>query len=308
MKKINVLRGLSDLAGSLKPSVVTIGNFDGVHLGHQTVIATLLAAAKERGLPSTVITFEPLAKEYFAPDSARRLQPLPQRISRLEALGVEQVLVLPFNAALAAMSPEQFVKQILVDGLEVSYLSVGDDFRFGHQREGDFDYLTQAGQTHGFDVVAHDTFSIEGERVSSGRLRQAVQESEFALAATLLGGPYTISGKVALGDQRGRTIGFPTANILLDAQSYAVSGVYAVRVTLPDTQATGVANVGWRPTVDGQENRLEVHLFDYEANIYGQEMEVEFVGKIRDEKKFDSFDLLREQIDMDALAARAVFN
>jgi len=305
MSTINVLQGLDDLPRCERPCAATIGNFDGVHLGHQRVIDTLLSAARERQIPSNVITFAPLAKEYFAAGSARRLQPLSQRINALEQLGIDQVLVLTFDENLAGMSPQNFVQQILVDGLGVRYLSVGDDFRFGHKRKGDFAYLLDAGQTQEFDVQAHDTFLLGGERVSSGRIRKALSESDFETAATLLGRAYTISGTVSLGQQQGRTIGFPTANLVLDAQHYAVNGVYAVRVLIDDEVLKGVANVGCRPTVNGQENRLEVHIFDYEADLYGQEMEVEFVSKVRDEQKFESFDHLREQIILDAEIARS---
>lgn len=302
---MELIRGIQNLQSKHRPSVATIGNFDGVHLGHQAVIKTLMAASTKLQLPATVITFDPLAKEFFAPRAARRLQTLAQRVDLLFDLGVQQVLVIDFNADLAGYSPTKFVKDILRDGLGIQYLSVGDDFRFGENRAGGFDFLQSVGREHGFAVVAHETFKLSGERVSSGRLREAVGNSDFSLAAELLGRPFALAGKVEKGQQRGRTIGFPTANIVLDAARFAVHGVYAVRVILPDTAPKlGVANVGTRPTVGGSENRLEVHLFDFDASLYGEYLRVEFVAKIRDEMKFPSFAELQEQIREDAAQAK----
>ena len=307
MKSLHVLNGLDALTDSRNPCVATIGNFDGVHRGHEMVIQTLLDAAKAKALPSTVVTFQPLAREFFAPDQAVRLQPLEQRLQRLESLGVDQVLIIEFNQSLASMSPDAFVSKVLVDGLGVQYVSIGDDFKFGYQRQGDISFLQQRGTQDGFEAVAHNTFEIEGERVSSGRVRKAVLENDFELAGRLLGRPYSIAGTVSKGDQRGRTIGFPTANISLEDQRYAVHGVYAVTAQLEQGQAIpGVANVGWRPTVDGRENRLEVHLFDVDIDLYDQAIDVQFVAKIREEKKFNSFEELTQQIAQDADAARAI--
>lgn len=313
---MQLIKGISQLSVEHRPSVATIGNFDGVHAGHEIVIGTLLTASERLNLPATVITFDPLAKEHFAPESALRLQPLGQRVERLFTLGVEQVLVIDFNEELAAYSPTKFVQEVLVGGLGIAYLSVGDDFRFGHQRAGDFDFLLASGLRYGFEVVAHDTVNFAGNRISSGRLRDAVQAGDFQLAEQLLGRPYCISGVVSHGEQRGRTIGFPTANIVLDAARFAVQGVYAVRVHVPTSAESdaehlkganvieGVANAGMRPTVAGTENRLEVHLFDFDQDLYGSELKVEFVSKVRDEQKFDSFDALKTQIGHDVIVAR----
>lgn len=305
---MKLIRGITSLSVTAEPCVATIGNFDGVHLGHQMVISTLVAEARRRGVNSTVITFDPLAREYFAPDASLRVQTVEQRLADLTALGVEQVLLIDFNQEFASYPPEQFIQEILVDGLRVKSLSIGDDFRFGHQRAGDFALLRDAGQRFGFSVNAHDTFRFDGERVSSGRLRDAIKQGDFSGAADLLGHSYTIVGTVCRGDQRGREIDFPTANILLDSKRFAVHGVYAVIARLTDGRGLyGVANVGQRPTVGGVENRLEVHLFDFNQDIYGQELAVEFVQKIRDEKKFESFSTLREQINLDAQFARSIF-
>lgn len=302
---MQLIREINGLNSSHRPCVATIGNFDGVHLGHETVIQTLLTASKERGLPAAVITFEPLAKEYFSPTSSLRLQPLQQRVERLFELGVDLILVLEFNKSFAAYSPAEFVEKILVAGLGVTYLSVGDDFKFGHMRAGDFDFLKAAGKQHGFSVVCHDTFALGGERVSSGRVRDAVHRGDFAVAQALLGRPYAIQGVVRRGEQRGRALGFPTANIVLDKQNFAIKGVYSVKVKMANGEIIGgVANVGRRPTVAGQENRLEVHLFDFHQDLYGSTLSVEFVAKIRAEKKFASLDDLRVQIGADAIEAR----
>nr|WHW29616.1 putative bifunctional riboflavin kinase/FMN adenylyltransferase [uncultured bacterium] len=302
------IRGIENLSSAHRPTVVSIGNYDGVHLGHQHVIKTLLDHSRQLHAPSTVITFDPLAKEFFAPDSAVRLTSVEQRAQQLFALGVDRVLCIEFNTEFAANSPLEFVEEILVNLLGVRYLCVGDDFRFGKDREGDFEFLKVCGARHGFVVEAHDTFMLGGERVSSGRVRQALQAGDFGLAEQLLGRPYSLSGMVSCGQQLGRTLNYPTANIVLDAERFAVSGVYAVRVSgAREKIAEGVANVGTRPTVDGNENRLEVHLFDFDADIYGTELEVQFCRKIRDEHKFGSIESLKQQIIADADAARAYF-
>lgn len=304
---MHLIRGLSQLTSEHRPCVATIGNFDGVHTGHETVVNTLIHAAQESNLPATVITFSPLAREFFAPHAALRLQPLQQRVDRLFELGVDQILVIEFDKDFAAYSPTEFVNQVLIEGLGIKYLSVGDDFRFGHERAGDFNLLTEIGRSNGFEVVAHPTFMLDHERVSSGRIREAIKVGNFDLAAQLLGRPYEIRGNISQGQQLGRTIGFPTANIVLDAHSFAVQGVYAVQVTLPDDrEIAGVANVGWRPTVEGQENRLEVHLFDFSESLYGDDVSVRFVAPIREEQKFDSFEALKQQIQLDSVAARQI--
>lgn len=303
---MKLIRGIEHLTATHRPSVVSIGNYDGVHLGHQHVIATLLERSRALAAPSTIVTFEPLAKEFFRPESVVRLTALEERAQLLFDLGVDQVLCINFTADFAAFSPADFVDTVLINGLGVKYLCVGDDFRFGKDRAGGFSFLQSAGDANGFAVVAHDTFELDGERVSSGRVRTALLAADFDLAERLLGRRYTISGEVSLGQQLGRTIGFPTANIVLPAIQLAVNGVYAVRVQLSTNEwVDGVANAGTRPTVDGLENRLEVHLFDFQRDIYGQNITVDFVTKIRDEQKFDSFDLLKQQIQKDASSARA---
>ena len=302
---MELIRGLNQLSSKHKPSVASIGNYDGVHLGHQHVIKTLLAKSQELNAPSTVITFEPLAKEYFAPELTARLSSVEERARLLFELGVDRVLCIEFNAEFSSYSPEGFIRDVLLDGLGVKYLCVGDDFRLGKDRAGDFALLKNAGNQYGFDVTAHETFELDGQRVSSGRLRDALSDSNFELAEKLLGRPFIISGHVKRGRQLGRTIDFPTANIGLAGFTSPISGVFSVTVIHPEYGVIpGVANVGKRPTVDGNENRLEVHLFDFEADIYGDYLEVRFDSKIRDEKKFAIMDSLKEQIKRDAQIAR----
>lgn len=314
---MQLIRGIDQLSENHQPSVVSIGNYDGVHRGHQHVIETLLRKSDELNAPATVVTFEPLAKEFFNPNSVIRITSVEERAELLFALGVERVLCIDFNQGFAATSPNKFVQDVLLDGLGAKYVCVGDDFRFGKNRSGDFAFLQDAGAQHGFDVTAHDTFALQGQRVSSGRVRDALVSSDFVLAEQLLGRAYAMQGVIEKGQQIGRTINFPTANIVLPEVLLAVNGVYAVSVELSlngesvdagqPKNLYGVANVGTRPTVDGREKRLEVHLFDFDGDIYGQTMNVTFNKKIRDEQKFSSVDELKQQIIIDAQQAAAYF-
>ncbi len=302
---MKLIRGIDELKQlEPQPCVASIGNYDGVHRGHQTVIATLLEQAKRHGVQSTVVTFEPLAKEFFAPDSIQRLSSIEERARLLFDCGVDQVLCIEFNSDFASYSPGAFVKEVLVEGLLVRHLSVGDDFRFGRNRQGDFAMLLELGTQYGFDVAAHETFELDGDRVSSGRVRQALSIADFESAERLLGRPYRISGRVQIGQQLGRTIDYPTANLLMGDYRLPLAGVFAVQTYWDGQCFNSVANLGTRPTVDGSENRLEVHLFDFDQDLYGQEISVEFIAKIRDEKRFDSLDDLKKQINIDALTAR----
>lgn len=305
---MELIRGLQNLRERHRGCVATIGNFDGVHLGHQTVLGQLSEKAAELAVPSMVITFEPYPLEYFAPAEAPpRLTRLREKIKALTRYAVDRVLCLRFDDNLASMPAEDFI-QLLVAALNVRYLVVGDDFRFGHNRQGNFAMLQAAGARHGFQVVNLHTFAIENERVSSTRIRDALARGDLGTAEKMLGRPYRMCGRVAHGDKRGRTIGFPTANIHLHRNNTPVSGVYAVEMFgIEGEPVQGVANVGTRPTVDGTRSLLEVHLFDFSREIYGAYVNVEFVHKLRDEKKFDSFELLKQQIDRDADEAREFF-
>ncbi|GMR08126.1 MAG: bifunctional riboflavin kinase/FAD synthetase [Gammaproteobacteria bacterium] len=300
----------AESSGETTGCVATIGNFDGVHLGHQLVLGQLTEQAAQMGLPTLVITFEPYPQEYFQPEqSPPRLTRLREKLRILARFAIDRVLVLRFTRSLAQMSAEDFIDDILVKGLGIRYLVVGDDFHFGAGRKGDFAMLQQAGERHGFQVVHMHTFAIEDERVSSTRIRDALKEGELGLAEKLLGRVYRMCGRVAHGDKRGRLIGFPTANIHLHRNATPVQGVYAVEMFgVEHEPVQGVANVGTRPTIDGTRSLLEVHLFDFNADIYGQYVNVDFLHKLRDEEKFDSFEELKEQILKDADNARAFFS
>lgn len=305
MKLIRGLHNLSDLM--LSQSAVTIGVFDGVHRGHQEVLAHLKREAQSLGLQTAVITFEPMPGEFLFPDKAPpRLMTFREKYQALEKLGIDYLLCLRFSDRLRTMSPRAFVEDIFVEGLNARYIAFGDDFRFGENRAGDLLFTEALSAEMGYQVVPTSTFDIQGERVSSTRIRAALARADFELAAELLGKPFKLSGKVLKGKQLGRTIGSPTANIALKRVKSPLHGVYAVRVTgggLSD--APGVANVGVRPTVnDGMLANLEVHLFDFDGDLYGERLDVEFLSKLRDEKKFESLDALKAAIAVDQQAAR----
>lgn len=306
---MELIRGIHNLRARHRGCVATIGNFDGVHLGHQAVLGQLADKGAELNLPTTVITFEPQPQEYFSHgDIPPRLTRFREKYKALQRYSVDRVLCLPFNRAMAEMEAESFIQRVLVEGLAIRYLVVGDDFCFGKGRRGDFAMLQRAGDEHGFDVVNMHTFEIEGGRVSSTRIREALQAGNLALAEQLLGRPYRMCGRVAHGDKLGRTIGFPTANIFLHRKKTPVDGVFAVEMFgIEGEPVTGVANVGTRPTVDGTRSLLEVHLFDFSAEIYGRYVHVDFLHRIREERRFDSFDALKTQILRDAGEAREFF-
>ncbi len=306
---MELIRGAHNLRPRHQGCVATIGNFDGVHLGHQAVLGQLAQKGAELRLPAAVITFEPQPQEFFAPDRAPpRLTRFREKLQALNRYAVDRVLCIRFDQSFSHVSAESFIDRILIDGLGVRYLVVGDDFHFGHQRRGDFAMLAAAGAEHGFPVVNMHTFCIDGERVSSTRVREALARGDLGRAEQLLGRPYRMSGRVARGDQRGRTIGFPTANLHLHRRSTPLQGVYAVEVFGLDPEPLpGVANVGNRPTVDGTRSLLEVHLLDFSQDIYGRYVHVDFLQRIRDERRFDSFEALKQQILLDAQAARDYF-
>ena len=309
---MRLIRGLHNLRPADRGCVATIGNFDGVHLGHRAVFQRLLARGRELGLPATVITFEPQPMEVFAPESApARLTRLREKLGALRASDIERVMLLEFGPRLAAMPAPEFVQRLLIEGLGVRFLLVGDDFRFGRGRTGDFALLRDMGRVAeangaGFAVEDLHTITHGAERISSTRVREALARGDLEQARHLLGRPYCLEGRVVHGDKRGRAIGFPTANIALHRRVSPVRGVYAVRVKgLGSEPWPGVANIGTRPTVDGTSARLEVHLFDFDQSIYGRHLEVELVLRLRDEQRFESFEALRAQIQRDAETARA---
>jgi riboflavin kinase/FMN adenylyltransferase len=306
---MELIRGLHNLKARHHGCVATIGNFDGVHLGHQHVLGELADKADELKLPAVVITFESQPQEFFAPDHCPgRLTRFREKIKALRRLAVDRVFTLLFNRKLATMEPEAFIRQILVEGLGVRYLVVGDDFRFGLRRRGNFEMLQQAGAEYGFQVVNMHTFQLAGERVSSTRIRQALKEGDLDHAEILLGRAYRMCGRVAHGHKRGRQIGFPTANIHLHRKVSPIEGVFAVEMFgVEGEPVSGVANVGTRPTVNGTRTVLEVHLFNFDGDLYGRHVSVDFLKKIRNERKFDSFELLKQQILQDAEEARGYF-
>jgi riboflavin kinase / FMN adenylyltransferase len=307
---MELIRGQHNLRPHHRGCVATIGNFDGVHLGHRMIFAQLTEQAARLRRPRLVVTFEPQPQEFFADPQAppARLMRLREKLLALDGLGIERALCLKFNHALAALPAQAFVEDLLVERLGIRYLVVGDDFRFGHRRAGDFAMLVEAGQRHGFEVADTHSHILDGARVSSTRVRQALVRGELELAARLLGRPYDMCGRVAYGDQIGRTLGFPTANIHLLRRVTPVYGVYAVMMSGPGLQLwPGIANIGHRPTVRGTRAQLEVHLLDFQGDLYGQQVKVDFLHHLRPERRFESLDALRRQIQRDEHAARIYF-
>lgn len=306
---MDFVRGLHNLRPEHRGCVATIGNFDGVHLGHQAVLAQVSEQAHALRLPSTAIIFEPQPREYFAGDQApARLMRLREKLQALRRYAVDRVVCLYFNRALAAMAADEFIEQVLVAGLGVQYLVVGGDFRFGHRRAGDIELLRSAGERRGFEVATMHTVVVDGERVSSTRVRRALADGDLPAAARLLGRPYHMSGHVVHGDKRGRELGVPTANIHLHRRKSPVHGIFAVEVFgVPGEPRYGVANVGTRPTVGGTRTLLEVHVFDLDADLYGTHLRAEFLHKIRDEERFPSLEILKEYIQRDIAQARDYF-
>lgn len=306
---MELIRGVHNLRDRHRGCVATIGNFDGIHLGHQAVLGQVAEKAAVLRLPTVVITFEPQPQEYFRHGAVPpRLTRLREKYQALLRFSVDRLLCLRFDQRLAEMPAADFIDRVLINGLGVRYLVVGDDFRFGRERAGDFALLQQAGRDHDFEVVNMHTYLVGGHRVSSTRVREALSRGEMEMAEQLLGRPYRMSGRVAHGDKRGRTIGFPTANIYLHREVTPVMGVYAVELFgLEGEPVRGVANVGSRPTVDGTRSLLEVHLFDFSGDIYGRHVHVDFLCKIRDEQRFASFDELKQQILRDSKQAQSYF-
>ena len=305
---MQVFRGIPERAA--QSSVLTIGNFDGVHRGHQALLQMLTDKARALALPAVVLTFEPHPREYFAPaDAPARLASLREKLLLLAACGVDRVHVCRFDARLAALDAEQFIERILVRGLAVRHLIIGDDFRFGARRQGDFALLQAQGASLRFGVEAMHTLDADGERISSSAVRAALAADDLAHAARLLGRPYSIAGRVIHGNKLGRKLGYPTANIQMKHRKPALSGVFAVSVEgLASTVVPGVASIGLRPTVTSSGRpTLEVHLFDWHRDCYGAHLRVHFLSKQRDERKYDSLDALTAQIARDAEQARAWF-
>ena len=303
---MQLVRGLHNLRPRHRGCVATIGNFDGVHRGHQAILARLRERAADLGLPSCVVIFEPQPREFFAPDKApARLTRLREKLCLLEQQGIDQVLCLAFNRRLRELSAAEFVQAVLVEGLAVRHLEVGDDFRFGCDRAGDFDFLLRAGAAEGFSVEAATTIEVDGQRVSSTRLREVLARGDLQAAQALLGRPFSLTGRIVHGQKLGRQLGAPTANVQLKRRSTPLSGVYMVSLVLDGSPHPGVANIGMRPSVrsDGQPH-LEVHLLDLQADLYGRRAQVVFHHKLRDEQRFASLEALKAAISADIAAAR----
>lgn len=305
-----MLKVFRDAAGPcLAPagSVLAVGAFDGLHCGHTALLAQVRERAAARSLVPAVVSFEPLPRAFFAGEAMPRLSSLREKWLGFSDAGVELVLLLRFNAELAAMSAEAFVRDILVRRMNAREVWVGEDFRFGHRRAGDIALLRSLGAQHGFAVHTLRPVEIGGERVSATRVRESLAQGEFAHVARLLDRPFTIGGRVVRGNRMGHTLGYPTANIRLGRRVSPVRGIFAVRMhgiaALPQP---GVASLGVRPMFDGREPVLEAHLFDFDGNLYGKRLEVEFVAKLRDEEKFADLDALRGQMDRDVAAAREI--
>jgi riboflavin kinase/FMN adenylyltransferase len=273
------------------------------------VLQQLIERGRALNLPTVVVVFEPLPREYFAPLQAPpRLMSFREKLMALKAMGIDRVLRIRFTPSFRDLAPTEFIRKVFVDGLDSRYIIVGDDLRFGRNRGGDFEMLKAAGIEYGFDVVATSTVEVAEERVSSTRIRTALELADFKLAERLLGRPYSIAGKVLRGQQLGRTLNAPTANVELHRIRTALSGVYAVEVLIAQQRFFGVANVGTRPTVDDSLKAiLEVHIMDFSEDIYGRQIEVIFRHKIRDEQKFASIDKLKLQIHQDIATGRDFF-
>ncbi|MDB9869293.1 bifunctional riboflavin kinase/FAD synthetase [Oceanospirillaceae bacterium] len=303
------IRGLYNLKPEHRGCVATIGNFDGVHLGHQRVLRQVKLKALMQGLPAVVVLFEPQPLEYFAKDQApRRITRLREKLLLLEQHGIDRVLCLRFDAKLLSLSPHDFIQQLLVSGLAVSHFVVGDDFRFGKGRMGNYGLLQSEGLIHGFDVENTQTCELDGERVSSTRIRNALEVHDLAAVRRFIGRPFIVTGKVAYGQQLGRKLGVPTANIRLQKPRPALQGVYATLVHgLLDKPIASVANIGYRPTLVGVQPQLEVHLFDFSDDFYGKTISVEICQFIRSEKKFEGLTQLQTQIKLDMQTAKDFF-
>ncbi len=298
------------IGGPLCPqgSVACIGAFDGLHLGHRALVGRAVARARALGVPAVALSFEPLPREFFAREAKPPRLMLPRaRLAGLLGLGCDRVGLLRFDTALAAMPAAQFIERVLAGRLGVREVWVGPGFRFGRGREGDLALLQAAGAAHGFSADAIAPVLLEGERVSSTRIRAALVAGDFALAARLLGRPYAIGGHVVRGQQLGRTLGYPTANLRYGGKTPALRGIYATWVHgVAAHPWPSVSSFGTRPTVDGVEPLLEAHLFDFDGDLYGRRIEVEFVAHLRDEEKFPDLATMVAQIRRDDERARAI--
>jgi riboflavin kinase/FMN adenylyltransferase len=309
---MQIFRDYKNVPDSMRNGVVVLGNFDGVHRGHQAVIGHGIELARDAGIPVVVVTFEPHPRTYFRPhDPSFRLTPFHNKAHHIEALGVDALIVLNFDKALSHLEAKDFIQQVLVDGMGAKRIVIGQDFRFGHQRGGDTALLGAGAETGGYVVTTvAPVASADAEIYSSTHIREHLQAGKPGHATAMLGRPFEIEGEVVPGDQRGRTLGFPTANIDIDEFIRPARGVYAVRAGIETDAETvwvdGVANFGNRPTIGGDSLLLEVHLFDFNDDIYGKILRVALIEYLRPERKFDGLDALKAQIDEDSATARRI--
>ena len=306
---MQLVRGIHNIQPEDHGCVLTIGNFDGVHKGHQRVISALVAKAKALNCVAAVLVFEPQPQELFAPDKApARLCRLRDKYALLAELGVQRLICVNFTRKFASQSAEKFIENLLVEKLGIKHLIVGDDFHFGKNRRGDFTMLTEAGKHFGFEVSDTASCKMANCRISSTAIREALEHDNLTVVENMLGRPYSIIGKVFHGDKRGRQLGFPTANVLLKRQKSPLNGVFAVKVKTINGTFNGVANIGARPTINGARQQLEVHIFNFNNDIYGQCIEVVIKKKLRQVMKFDSLAALTAQIKLDSEQAKQVLN
>lgn len=306
---MKIIRGITNLKNQFSQCVLTLGNFDGVHLGHQQLINHIIKQGKKLNLPTVVMLFEPQPLEFFSQDNApSRLTSFHEKVIFIEKLGIDYIIAIPFTQTFANMSADHFIQDWLINKLQAKYITIGDDFRFGFERKGDINLLQQYSRNQDFVVESIPTFVWNNFRISSTAVRQALLNSDFELAHCLLGRDYTIQGRVVHGNALARELGFPTANIHLHRKKPALQGVYFVKVKniCNNQHYHGIANIGIRPTINGKTAILEVNLFDFSGNIYGQYLDITFIKKLRDEKKFDSLAELKQQITQDICTAKKI--
>jgi riboflavin kinase/FMN adenylyltransferase len=306
---MEIIKGIHNIRAQHHGNVITMGNFDGVHLGHQQILSTLRQRGEALGVPSALITFEPQPREFFAGSEVPpRLTRLREKVQLLRETGLDRLVLLPFNERTARTRPEWIIDDLFHQMLGAKHVIVGDDFRFGRDRSGNYEMIERVGSDLGYTVSRMETFEHLGDRVSSTRVRNTLKAGDFEMAEMLLGHEYFIMGRVVYGRQLGRQLGVPTANIRLQRYKAALEGVYCVSVEgIGPELRNGIANIGVRPTVDGKEPLLEVNVFDYSGNLYNELLTIRFKRKLRDEKTFDGIDALKVQIDKDIAEAQEWF-
>lgn len=299
------LRNLTRIPDDIGGTAITIGSYDGIHLGHQKILSELVRDAERYHLKSVVMSFDPYPKEFFLGERVPRLMSWREKFLALQKHAIDYFLLIRFNKAFAELPADDFVKHILVDQLHAKRICIGDDFRFGKGRTGDYALLRRLGEQYGFSVDRAPTFEYLNERVSSSRIRYTLQAGNMDVARDLLGHYYYLWGTVMHGDKLGRELGFPTANIDLHRRMVPLHGIYVVRISgIDNHDYFGVANIGNRPAVNGQRVLLEVFIFDFSEEIYGRNIKVEFLCRLRDEEHYDTLDLLKEQIGRDVIDAK----